>query len=48
LLTPNDERVFKKENVDIITDIKGVFRDIADYILKSQNILKELIKKEEQ
>ncbi len=45
--TPNDARNYMKENVDIVTDSKGgegVFRDIADYILESQNLLKELIK----
>ena len=44
--TPNDARVYVKENVDIITDTKGgegVFRDIADYILESQELLNELI-----
>jgi 3-deoxy-D-manno-octulosonate 8-phosphate phosphatase (KDO 8-P phosphatase) len=52
--TPNDARVYMKENVDIVTDTKGgegVFRDIADYILESQNMLEELIrqsKKENQ
>jgi 3-deoxy-D-manno-octulosonate 8-phosphate phosphatase (KDO 8-P phosphatase) len=45
--TPNDAKVYIKENVDIITSSKGgegVFRDIADYILKSQELLEELIK----
>ena len=45
--TPNDARIYMKENVDIITDTKGgegVFRDIADYILKSQNLLEQLIR----
>ena len=35
-----------KENVDIITNTKGgegVFRDIADYILKRQNLLNNII-----
>jgi len=44
--TPNDARKYIKENVDIITDVKGgegVFRDIADYILESQDLLKILI-----
>jgi len=44
--TPNDARVYIKENVDIITNSKGgegVFRDIADYILESQGLLEELI-----
>lgn len=45
--TPNDARVYIKENVDIITTSKGgegVFRDISDYILESQGLLQELIK----
>jgi len=44
--TPSDARVYMKENVDIITTTKGgegVFRDIADYILDSQNLLEQLI-----
>jgi 3-deoxy-D-manno-octulosonate 8-phosphate phosphatase (KDO 8-P phosphatase) len=46
--TPNDARVYMKDNVDIVTNTKGgegVFRDIADYILESQELLEELIKK---
>jgi 3-deoxy-D-manno-octulosonate 8-phosphate phosphatase (KDO 8-P phosphatase) len=46
--TPNDARAYMKESVDIITDTKGgegVFRDIADYILQSQSLLKDLIDK---
>jgi len=45
--TPNDARVYIKENVDIVTTSRGgegVFRDIADYILESQELLDELIK----
>lgn len=45
--TPNDARAYMKENVDIITATKGgegVFRDIADYILESQDLLSRLIK----
>ncbi len=45
--TPNDARKYMKENVDIVTDSKGgegVLRDIADYILESQDLLEELIK----
>ncbi|MBT5492372.1 HAD hydrolase family protein [bacterium] len=45
-VTPNDARVYIKENVDIVTDSKGgegVFRDIADYILESQDLLNQLI-----
>jgi len=44
--TPNDARIYMKENVDIVTDSKGgegVFRDIADYILESQDLLNQLI-----
>ncbi len=44
--TPNDARIYIKENVDIVTDTKGgegVFRDISDYILGSQNLLESLI-----
>lgn len=44
--TPSDARSYMKENVDIVTDSKGgegAFRDIADYILESQNMLEELI-----
>lgn len=45
--TPNDARAYIKEHVDIVTSTKGgegVFRDIADYILDSQNLLEQLIK----
>ncbi|MBT5490760.1 HAD hydrolase family protein [bacterium] len=45
--TPNDARVYMKENVDIVTNSKGgdgVFRDISDYILESQGLLEELIR----
>ena len=45
--TPNDARIYMKENVDIVTTSKGgegVFRDIADYILESQELLDDLIK----
>ncbi len=45
--TPHDARHYMKENVDIVTNSKGgegVFRDIADYILESQELLNELIK----
>lgn len=44
--TPNDARNYIKENVDMVTNSKGgegVFRDVADYILKSQELLSELI-----
>jgi 3-deoxy-D-manno-octulosonate 8-phosphate phosphatase (KDO 8-P phosphatase) len=46
-VTPNDAREYMKDNVDIITKTKGgdgVFRDVADYILKSQNLLDNIIK----
>jgi len=46
-VTPHDARNYMKENVNIVTASKGgkgVFRDIADYILESQNLLEELIK----
>lgn len=46
--TPNDARSYMKNHVDIVTSSKGgegVFRDIADYILVSQNFLEELIKR---
>ena len=45
--TPNDARAYMKKEVDIVTDTNGgygVLRDIADYILDSQNLLKKLIK----
>lgn len=45
--TPNDARVYIKENVDIITTSKGgegVLRDIADYVLDSQDLLEEIIR----
>lgn len=44
--TPNDARTYMKKNVDIVTDSKGgegVLRDIADYILESQELLETLI-----
>lgn len=44
--TPNDTRDYIKNEVDIVTSSKGgqgVFRDIADYILDSQNLLKTLL-----
>ncbi len=44
--TPSDARSYMKESVDIITSSKGgegVFRDVADYILDSQGLLKQLI-----
>jgi 3-deoxy-D-manno-octulosonate 8-phosphate phosphatase (KDO 8-P phosphatase) len=44
--TPKDARYYIRENVDIVTTTKGaegVFRDIADYILESQNLLDKII-----
>lgn len=44
--TPNDAREYIKDEVDIITNTKGgegVLRDIADYILDSQDLLEKLI-----
>ncbi len=44
--TPNDARIYMKENVDIVTGSKGgegVLRDVADYVLESQNLLDALI-----
>lgn len=46
-VTPNDARVYIKNEVDIVTNTKGgdgVLRDIADYILDAQNLLEKLIK----
>ena len=45
--TPNDAREYIKDEVDIVTDTKGgegVLRDIADYILDTQDLLEKLIK----
>lgn len=45
--TSNDARVYIKNEVDIVTDSKGgegVLRDIADYILDSQDLLQRLLK----
>lgn len=44
--TPNDARAYMKKHVDIVTSSKGgegVFRDMADYILESQDLLETLI-----
>ncbi len=44
--TPNDARVYIKDNVDIVTDSKGgdgALRDIADYILDSQDFLDKIL-----
>ena len=44
--TPNDARAYMKENVNIVTISKGgegVLRDMADYILDSQDLLEKLI-----
>lgn len=46
-VTPNDARKYIKNEVDIVTDSKGgegVLRDVADYILDSQNLLEKLLK----
>ena len=46
--TPFDARYYIKENVDIVTNTKGgegVFRDIADFVLESQNLLSSIIDK---
>lgn len=45
-VTPNDARIYMKNNVDIVTSSKGgegVFRDVADYVLDSQNLLNNII-----
>jgi 3-deoxy-D-manno-octulosonate 8-phosphate phosphatase (KDO 8-P phosphatase) len=45
--TSNDARTYIKEHVDIVTNSKGgegVLRDIADYILDSQDLLEKMIK----
>lgn len=45
-VTPADAREYIKKEVDIVTSSKGgegVFRDIADFILESQNLLKDLL-----
>ncbi len=50
-VAPNDARSYIKENVDMVTDTKGgegVLRDVADYILQSQNLLEKLINKNKQ
>lgn len=46
-VTPSDARKYMKESVDIVTKSKGgdgVFRDVADYILDSQQLLDQLLK----
>ena len=46
-VTPNDAREYIKNEVDFVTKSKGgegVFRDVADLILKEQNLLENLIK----
>lgn len=43
---PFDARYYIKDNVDIVTKTiggEGVFRDIADYVLESQNLISVLI-----
>lgn len=49
--TPNDAREYMKKNVDFITPAKGgdgALRDLADYILDVQDILKEIVNKQLQ
>jgi len=46
-VAPNDAREYIKYEVDFVTKSKGgegVLRDVADLILKEQNLLKNLIK----
>jgi len=46
--TPSDARSYIKNEVDIVTNTKGgegVLRDIADYVLNSQNLLENILKK---
>jgi 3-deoxy-D-manno-octulosonate 8-phosphate phosphatase (KDO 8-P phosphatase) len=45
-ICPGDARVYIKENVNAVTTAKGgdgVFREVADFILESQNLLNALI-----
>jgi len=45
-VTPADAREYMKKEVDIVTVSKGgegVFRDVADFILESQNLLNDLL-----
>lgn len=45
-VTPKDTREYMKKEVDMITSSKGgegVLRDVADFILDSQNLLEELL-----
>ena len=47
--TPNDARVYMKENVDLVLPSSGgdgVLRDLADYILQEQDLLKDIIQKQ--
>lgn len=47
--TPNDARVYMKENVDLVLPSSGgdgVLRDLADYILQEQGLLKDIIQKQ--
>lgn len=45
-VTPADAREYMKKEVDIVTSSKGgdgVFRDVADFIIESQNLLNRLL-----
>jgi len=47
--TPNDARVYLKENVDLVLPSSGgdgVLRDLADYILQEQGLLKDIVQKQ--
>ena len=47
--TPSDARVYMKENVDLVLPSSGgngVLRDLADYILEAQGLLKDIIQKQ--
>lgn len=44
--TPKDARDYMKDSVDMVTYSRGgegVFRDVADYILEAQGLLKDII-----
>ncbi len=47
--TPNDARVYMKENVDFVLDSsggEGALRDLADFILNAQGLLDAIIGKQ--
>jgi len=47
--TPNDARVYMKENVDLVLPSRGgdgVLRDLSDYILEEQGLLENIIQKQ--